>query len=473
MGYIVDLSEHNTITDWSKASKEIDLAILRIGFRGSIEGKAAYKKITLDGKFESHLAGCKKYNIPYAIYYFPTPITDEEAVEEAVWLINKLKNLNYTLPVFIDSENVLSDRKGRADQLSKSKRSHLLRVITDRLLADGIPCGIYSYTSWLAKDIDLSQLEQQVVNNTWVAQNPLLTYKGKVAMWQYGTKKFSWATNVIDVNKIVGEFDYSAKNNKKEQEDKKMASYYRQTIVDKAKSYLGVSTGSAKHKEIVNKYNTQKSLPRGYKMTYKDPWCATFVSAIAMMCGYTDIIPTECSCGFMVDKAKKMGIWQEKDNYVPKPGDIIMYDWDDNGKGDCTGWPDHTGFVETSYNGSFTTIEGNSGNGAGIVRRSNLKVDQVKIRGFICPKYTAEKAPSSKTTIKKIPLTIDLPELHLGDKNETVKLWQWLIGCNVTGVFDDATVEATRAWQKKNGKTVDGWVGKGCWTKVFQLKGWL
>ena len=40
-----------------------------------------------------------------------------------------------------------------------------------------------------------------------------------------------------------------------------------------------------------------------------------------------------------IEKAQAMGIWQENDAYVPQIGDIIMYDWDDNGNGDNTGWP--------------------------------------------------------------------------------------------------------------------------------------
>lgn len=448
MGYIVDLSEHNTVTDWAAAAKELDRVILRIGYRGSL----THHEIREDAKFRHNLENCIAHKIPYSVYFFPTSTTDEEAAEEAVWIRDHVKGLQLSMPVFLDSENVKSDRSGRADKLSKSVRTHLLRVISDRLLSYGIPCGVYSYTNWLANNVDLSQLDKRVIRNTWVAQNPKLTYKGTVAMWQYGTKKFSWTAAAVDVNRIVDGFVMEAD---------KMA-YYRSVIVSKAASFLGAKDYSPKHKEILAAYNSQKSLPRGYKMTVNDAWCATFVSAIAIMCGYTAIIPTECSCGYMVDKAKKMGIWQERDDYVPKPGDILMYDWDDGGSGDDTGWPDHTGYVEKVSGNSFTTIEGNAGNGE--VKRQTVKINQKNIRGFICPKYTAA-APEPKA--KEVQLTITLPEIHLGDKGEHVKLWQFMIGAEQTGVYDEAAQEATRKWQKANGKTVDGWVGKGCWTKAL------
>lgn len=466
MKYIVDISEHNNITNWPQFAKEVEAAIIHLGYRGSIEGKLAYKKITMDDKFLLHLSKVKQYGIRYGIYYFPTPINDEEAVEEAVWVRDQIQGLDLSFPVFLDSENVKSDRSGRADKLSKADRTHLLRVISDHLLSWGIPCGVYSYTSWLRDNVNLSQLDARVIRNTWVAQNPVLTYGGTVAMWQYGTKQFSWASGPIDVNKMVDGFDMEVDD----------MAYYRSVIVDKARSFLGTKDNSPKHKEILAAYNSQKSLPRGYKMTVNDAWCATFVSAIAIMCNYTAIIPTECSCGYMVDKAKKMGIWQEKDDYVPKPGDILMYDWDDNktGAGDDTGWPDHTGYVET-VNGttSFTTIEGNAGGGE--VKRQTVQVNQKNIRGFITPKYTAAVVPGTvvPNPNKRISLTINLPELRKGDKGPAVGLWQYLVGAKQDNDFGQKTEGATKTWQKANGKTVDGWVGKGSWTKMFQNKGWM
>ncbi|GEM_PF-1929874 len=467
MGYIVDLSEHNTVTDWAAAAKDLDAAIIRIGYRGSIEGRAAYKKITEDGKFHSHLAGCQKYGIPYAVYYFPTPVSDAEAEEEAAWLVTRIRGLDLCMPVFIDSENVQTDRSGRADKLSRKDRTRLLKIITAHLLGQGIPCGIYSYTSWLQNNVDLSALDPRVVKNTWVAQTPKLTYKGACVIWQYGKKKFPWTTAPVDVDKIMGTFDMTVQKKEEKME------YYRQTIVEKARSFLGTKTGSAAHREILKAYNAIRPLPRGVTMTASMPWCATFVSAVGAMCGYGAVIPAECSCGYMVDAAKKLGIWQERDDYIPQPGDILMYDWDDNktGSGDCTGWPDHTGFVETVEKGSFTTIEGNSGSGNGEVKRVKVQVDQKNIRGFITPRYTAD-AQVRKPEVRTVQLTLTLPEIHLGDRGEHVRLWQWLIGIEQTSIFDEAAQAETMKWQKANGKKVDGWIGKGCWTKAMQVKEW-
>ena len=39
----------------------------------------------------------------------------------------------------------------------------------------------------------------------------------------------------------------------------------------------------------------------------------------------------------MIELYKKADRWQEADDYAPSKGDLLLYDWDDNGQGDCTG----------------------------------------------------------------------------------------------------------------------------------------
>lgn len=171
---------------------------------------------------------------------------------------------------------------------------------------------------------------------------------------------------------------------------------YREAFVKQIKKWIGKNESDGSFKSIIDLYNSHKPLPRNYKVKYTDEWCATTVSAAAIAIGYDDIIPIECSCGNMLEKAKELKIWQEKDNYKPKKGDIILYDWQDTGVGDCTGWPDHVGVVSTDAKGdTFKVIEGNN-NGA--VRERSVKVGQRYIRGFICPKFSEGKTPTEKKT---------------------------------------------------------------------------
>ncbi len=165
---------------------------------------------------------------------------------------------------------------------------------------------------------------------------------------------------------------------------------YVENIITQARKWLGKKESNGTHKEIINVYNAHKPLARGYKVKYTDNWCATFVSAVAIKCGYTDIVPTECSCEKMIALFKKKGIWAENENRTPKPGDIIFYDWDDNGKGDNKGWSDHVGIVEKVSGGKITVIEGNYSNS---VKKRTLAVNGRYIRGYGVPKY--DNKPSS------------------------------------------------------------------------------
>lgn len=81
----------------------------------------------------------------------------------------------------------------------------------------------------------------------------------------------------------------------------------RQKVVDTAVSYLGCKEANGSHRKIIDLYNSHKPLARGYAVKYTDAWCSTFASAVAIACGLTDIIPTECGCERHIDLFKKLG----------------------------------------------------------------------------------------------------------------------------------------------------------------------
>lgn len=171
----------------------------------------------------------------------------------------------------------------------------------------------------------------------------------------------------------------------------------RQKVVGIFQGWIGLKRSDRSHAPIIDAYNGNKPLPRGYKVTYTDAYCATTTSAAAIKAGYTDIIPVECSCYYLIEKAKDMGIWQENDAYIPKPGDEVLYDWDDGANfatTDNQGTPEHVGMVEAISGSTIRVMEGNMS--GGVVGRRNLQINGRYIRGFICPNYASkatEKAP--------------------------------------------------------------------------------
>lgn len=168
----------------------------------------------------------------------------------------------------------------------------------------------------------------------------------------------------------------------------------RMKVVKIARKYEGVKKGSEKHHGIIDLYNEVK--PDGYTGKYSDDWCAEFVTACFIKAyGAADgnkIMALSASCPRMIKRAQAMDIWVESDSYHPLPGDVVLYDWQDTGKGDNKGTPDHVGIVSKTKQTSFYVIEGNKGADSRVGCRW-MDINGKYIRGFITPDYdgTEEK----------------------------------------------------------------------------------
>jgi len=161
----------------------------------------------------------------------------------------------------------------------------------------------------------------------------------------------------------------------------------RQKVADTINAWVGATKGTPKHLDILEVYNNHRPLARGYKVQVKDAYCATTVSAAYIRVGIAEYTGTECGVEKYTLVAKKLGIWVENDAHTPKIGDACVYDWDDNGKGDCTGAGDHIGIVTKVSAGSFVVTEGNMTGGK--VGTRTMAINARYIRRFICPDFAA------------------------------------------------------------------------------------
>ena len=251
----------------------------------------------------------------------------------------------------------------------------------------------------------------------------------------------------------------------------------RQRVVEAAKAWLGCNEADGSHKQIIDLYNSHKPLARGYKLQYSDAWCAGFVSAVAIKCGLTDIMPTEVGVGNMIDLYRRLGRWKEQDSYVPSPGDVIMYAWGDSGVGDCTGGASHVGIVAACDGKTITVIEGNKNDAVGY---REIAVNGRYIRGFGLPDY-ASKATETDTPApaeKEATVNMELRMLKKGMSGNDVRAAMLLM--KDKGYYPDA-IPATdklfgpkmdagvRKMQKEHNLGVDGIIGKNSWT--YLLKG--
>jgi len=250
----------------------------------------------------------------------------------------------------------------------------------------------------------------------------------------------------------------------------------REEFVEKAKSYLGCKESDGSFKKIIDLYNSITPLPVGYKLKYTDEWCAGYVSAVAQACGMTDIVFPECGCERMIKLYQKAGRWQENDAYTPLPGDIIFYDWADNGKGDNTGFADHVGIVVAVNGTVLKIIEGNLSNK---VAYRNLLVNAKYIRGYGLPDFGAESAavvetPKETPTAKQVQPK--LYQLAIGSEGSQVESMQILliekhgISCGKDGAdsnFGSNTEKAVIEFQRRKGLVADGVCGIDTWTALL------
>ena len=160
----------------------------------------------------------------------------------------------------------------------------------------------------------------------------------------------------------------------------------RLKLVATAETWLGSNEQDGSHESIIDLYNQHEPLAQGYTVQYDDQWCATFVSASAIEAGLTQIIPTECGCQRQIELFQDLGTWEEADDYIPLPGDIIYYCRSNKDLiNDCTGWSDHVGIVVGTNGNRIKVIEGNYGDK---VDYRYLKADALIIRGYAVPGYS-------------------------------------------------------------------------------------
>lgn len=174
--------------------------------------------------------------------------------------------------------------------------------------------------------------------------------------------------------------------------------YTRKQMVDLALKYDGAAQGSARHRDLVDTFNRVK--PHGEIANYKCAWCAITWTALGIKGGYTPKnFPMSYNCGQLITDAKKLKMWIEDDAYVPEIGDGVIYNWNDNGKGDCKTGASHVGMAISvnKKKKTFKVLEGNKGTSEKCGIRT-MSVNGRYIRGFIHPKYDGAKTEPKKTS---------------------------------------------------------------------------
>lgn len=172
----IDLSHHNTVTDYKTAFSNIDFVMIRAGY--------GRDKRQFDKNFATNIRMAEKYNIPYGLYWYSYAKNQSDALQEAKTCCEILKgnNVKNTFPVFIDIEDNI--------QLKNTKATNTVIVTTfcEYLIANGYKCGFYTYHGFAQNYLDIQQLAKYdywyancTINDDTITQN--------YSIWQYTFKK--------------------------------------------------------------------------------------------------------------------------------------------------------------------------------------------------------------------------------------------------------------------------------------------
>ena len=235
-----------------------------------------------------------------------------------------------------------------------------------------------------------------------------------------------------------------------------------------SKFISGTKTGE---NNLINGY------PRNCKMYPDYAWCQCTASVFAMDMGLDmNYIPIEISCTKAITMWKKMGRWVEDDNYIPKPGDYIYYDWGGCTTTDSAGenTADHVGIVESVVGKNIVTIEGNvTHNGVSQVARENRTVGAYYICGYGIPDYgsiakNVDSIPVKEIEVKREAAVSNVSMDHNVEEGSSEAIVaniqlilqkKGLYSGSVDSVFGPKTKKAVVDYQKKNNIVADGIVG--------------
>lgn len=184
----VDVSDLQGKIDWERVSEDgIDFAMIRLGRRGYTEGN-----IYLDDYYYENVSGVQSEGMPFGVYFFSQAITEDEAIEEADFVIKHLSGSGISYPVVFDHEPVES-ADGRANNLSKNELTRITKAFCQKIEDAGYTPMIYGN----AFDMERLNLNDLKGIDVWYAEYESSQPTGQFdfAMWQYSS-----TANVSGIN---------------------------------------------------------------------------------------------------------------------------------------------------------------------------------------------------------------------------------------------------------------------------------
>ena len=177
----IDVSRFQGKIDWNAVAADgVTFAFIRVGNRGYGSGA-----MLEDDNFVRNIKGATAAGIKVGVYYFSQAITEEEAVEEANFVLDKIAPYQVECPIVCDLEMIAGD-EGRADSLTSEQRTQMIKTFCDTIANAGYKPMVYMNLELATIRIDLESLEGY---DKWFAYyNPNFYFPYEYKVWQYSEK---------------------------------------------------------------------------------------------------------------------------------------------------------------------------------------------------------------------------------------------------------------------------------------------
>lgn len=174
----IDVSAHQGKINWAQvAASGVDFAMIRVGFRGQTSGG-----IYEDAYFKTNISGAIANGIKVGVYFYSTAINENEALEEAVWVVKKISTYRITYPVVYDFEDFNAKRCANVGgaQATSNALTYLSFV-----QSNGYEPMMYANKSDITNRLSRGAFQMKF----WLAHYTTKTdYAGNYQMWQYTSK---------------------------------------------------------------------------------------------------------------------------------------------------------------------------------------------------------------------------------------------------------------------------------------------
>ncbi len=190
----IDVSKHQGEIDWAKVAADgVKFAFIRVGNRGYGSGA-----IVEDAQFEENIKGAISNGIQVGVYFFSQAINEQEAKEEAQFVLDKIAPYKVQCPIVIDVEKV-ADSEARMNKISSEQRTANTLVFLETVQEAGYEAMLYHNMEMGLLMLDLTQFEKY---NKWFAYyNKEIYYPYAFDVWQYSDKgRINGINGDVDLN---------------------------------------------------------------------------------------------------------------------------------------------------------------------------------------------------------------------------------------------------------------------------------